>query len=238
MQQTSTTPSWRRRSKTCQNSIDKSASRQVGQCLSRLESSLRRAVHFSNQSHSTCATMTTSRDQGFYGNQKYGIDMDTKWIQMAERSERCNAATKVYTDIYIYSTVYIYMIANYCLKGGPRNTERMKIGLYAATIAVSNHQGKSKVSGLAEDDGKMRLPHTSWTSWIDATCNPYQTGPTYLDIYGPYWTMHTSHFPIKGKPANPFDTRCFRLTRYRRCWSLPASPLHPERTIGKEATRS
>jgi hypothetical protein len=43
------------------------------------------------------------------------------------------------------------MIANYCLKGGPRNTERMKIGLYAATIAVSNHQGKSEVSGLAED---------------------------------------------------------------------------------------
>ena len=82
-----------------------STSRQVGQCLSQPESSLRRAVHFSNQSHSTCATMTTSRDQGFYGNQKYGIDMDTKWIQMAERSERCNAATKVYTDIY---SIYIY----------------------------------------------------------------------------------------------------------------------------------
>lgn len=81
------------------------------------------------------------------------------------------------------------MIANYCLKGGPRNTERMKIGLYAATIAVSNHQGKSEVSGLAEDDGKMRLPHTSWTLWIDATCNPYQTGPTYVDHIGPC-TLH------------------------------------------------
>jgi len=176
--------------------------------------------------------MTTSRDQGFYGNQKYGIDMDTKWIQMAERSERCNAATKVYTDIYIY--MYVYMIANYCLKGGPRNTERMKIGLYAATIAVSNHQGKSEVSGLAEDDGKMRLPHTSRTSWIAATCN----NPTLVRLDQHIWTMHNSHFPIKGKPANPFDTRCFRLTRYRRCWSLPASPLHPERTVGKEATRS
>lgn len=51
--------------------------------------------------------LSASRDQGFYGNQKYGIDMDTKWIQMAERSERCNAATKVYTDI---SDLYIYSI--------------------------------------------------------------------------------------------------------------------------------
>lgn len=106
--------------------------------------------------------------------------------------------------------------------------------LYAATIAVSNHQGKSEVSGLAEDDGKMRLPHTSWTSWIAATCN----NPTLIRLDQHIWTMHNSHFPIKGKPANPFDTRCFRLTRYRRCWSLPASPLHPERTVGKEATRS
>ena len=80
--------------------------------------------------------------------------------------------------------MYVYMIANYCLKGGPRNTERMKIGLYAATIAVSNHQGKSEVSGLAEDDGKMRFA-THFTDFMDRCDvqqpNPCQTGPTYVD---------------------------------------------------------
>ena len=81
---------------------------------------------------------------------------------------------QIYNDIYsIYDCQLLF----------ERRTsqQRMKIGLLAATIAVSNHQGKSEVSGLAEDDGKMRLPHTSWTSWIAATCNPCQTGPTYMD---------------------------------------------------------
>ena len=69
---------------------------------------------------------------------------------------------QIYNDIYsIYDCQLLF----------ERRTsqQRMKIGLLAATIAVSNHQGKSEVSGLAEDDGKMRLPHTSWT------------GPTYMD---------------------------------------------------------